>query len=125
MEGKKFEILEKKMCKELQTLEEKYMSGADLAEVDVKRIDMLAHALKSLATYRAMHEAEEFGEEEALSGARGRSSVTGRYMSRDGGNSFSEGYSRGYSEAMSQMQNGGTSGHYPVRQWQYPNQGTW
>lgn len=32
----------------------------------------------------------------------------GRYVSRDGGNSYSEGFSRGYSEAMRQ------SGHYPM-----------
>lgn len=117
MGEKKFEILEKKMCKELQTLEDKYMAaGSELAEADLKRIDVLAHALKSLATYRAMHEAEEY-DEENLSGARGRSPSTGRYVSRDSGNSYSEGYSRGYSEAMSQMQNG-NSGHYPMQpQW--------
>lgn len=113
MAEKKFELLEKKMCKELQALEDKYVSGGEMSSAELEKIDMLAHALKSLATYRAMHEAEEMGEEEGFSGVRGRSSVTGRYVSREGGNSFSEGYSRGYSEAMSQMQ-GGNSGHYPM-----------
>lgn len=126
MEGRKFELLEKKMCKELGILEDKYASGAEMSETDLKRIDLLVHSLKSLATYRAMYEAEHAPvmAEEELSGARGRSSVTGRYVSRDSGNSFSDGYSRGYSEAMSQMQNG-NSGRYPSHPWQYPNQGSW
>lgn len=53
------------------------------------------------------------GEMDSISGRRGRSSVTGRYISRDGGSSYADGYSQGYSEAMNQM-NGVNSGHYPM-----------
>ena len=122
MEGKKFEILEKKMCKELQNLEDKYANGAEMSEGELRKADMLVHALKSLATYRAMVEADE-PEEEGFSGRRGRSPVTGRYVSRDGGSSYTDGYSQGYSEAMAQMQNG-NSGHYPMPPWN-PNRGDW
>ena len=76
----KYDMLEEKMCKELDMLEDKYRNGMELAEADLKRIDCLAHALKSLATYKAMREAEEYGE---MSGRRGRSMTTGRYISRD------------------------------------------
>ena len=56
---KKHEVLENKMCKELEIIEEKYRSGAEMSEADLKKVDMLAHALKSLATYEAMKEASE------------------------------------------------------------------
>lgn len=113
MEEKKYKILEQKMCKELELLEEKYRGGADMAPQDLDRIDKLYHALKSKATYDAMKEAEE-GYDDGLSGRRGRSVMTGRYMSRDGGESYAEGYSRGYSEAMNQMNGENNSGHYPM-----------
>lgn len=108
MEDKKHEILEKKMCKELELLEAKYENNpGEMTIQDVDKIDKLYHALKCKATYDAMKEAEEY--EGGFSGARGRSPVTGRYVSRDGGASYADGYSHGYSEAMSQM-----SGHYPM-----------
>lgn len=123
MDMKCHEVLEQKMCKELEQLEAKYASNPaqQLSSQDLEAIDKLYHALKSLATYTAMKESEEYGEEGwsseggagGNSGRRGRSSVTGRYVSRDGGSSYADGYSQGYSEAMSQM-NGGNSGHYPM-----------
>lgn len=105
----KFEVLEKKMCMELEAIEQKLQAGAEMTETDLKRADMLAHAMKSLATYTAM---KEYDEEDYsggdISGRRGRG-MNGRYVSRDGGSSYADGYSRGYSEAMNQ------SGH-----WNYP-----
>lgn len=126
MEDKQYEILEQKMCKELEMIEAKYRQNprSDMDVQDLEKVDKLVHALKSLSTYKAMKEAEEYGEEGfsgysgegGNSGRRGRSPVTGRYVSRDGGASFADGYSRGYSEAMSQMSQaqGGNSGHYPM-----------
>lgn len=104
----KFEVLEKKMCMELDAIEQKLQAGAEMTETDLKRADMLAHAMKSLATYKAMKEAEEYETGGDISGRRGRG-MNGRYVSRDGGSSYADGYSRGYSEAMNQ------SGH-----WNYP-----
>lgn len=58
-----------------------------------------------------MEDAEEYMEESgesengSMSGRRGRSPSTGRYMSRADGRSqlsYADGYSRGYSEAMRQ-----------------------
>jgi len=116
----KFEALEKAMCKELETLEKKLGGMAEMSVQDLEKVDKLAHAMKSLATYKAMKEAEEYEEgEEGFSGRRGRA-MNGRYVSRDGGSSYSDGYSQGYAEAMSQM-NGGNSGHYPMMPPYYPN----
>ena len=110
MEMKKHEILEQRMCKELDALESKLVSGADMSMSDLDKIDKLYHALKSKATYDAMKDAENYGEE-GMSGYRGRA-ANGRYVSRDdGGQSYADGYSQGYSEAMNQMNN---SGHYPM-----------
>ena len=110
MEMKSHEILEQKMCKELDALEEKMMSGADMSMNDLEKIDKLYHALKSKATYDAMKEAKYYSEE-GMSGYRGRD-TNGRFVSREDGRSYTDGYSQGYSEAMSQMNQIGNSGHY-------------
>lgn len=118
MEGK-HDILEQKLCREIEILEQKYQNMAgEMSVQDVDKLDKLYHTLKSKATYDAMKEAEEeYGYEDGMSGRRGRAS-NGRYVSRDSGASYEAGYSQGYSEAMSQM-NGGNSGHYPM----YPGGG--
>lgn len=115
MEAKNHEILEQKMCKEIELIENKYMnSNGEMAIQDLEKLDKLFHTLKSMATYYAMKEAEEYTEG-GMSGYRGRA-ANGRYVSRDSGESYSEGYDRGYSEAMNRMsgRNGGDgySGHY-------------
>ena len=94
MEFKKHEILEQKLCKELDTLEDKYRSGAELSENDLKRIDMLYHALKNKAKYEGEKEAEEYNMHSMSYENRG--GYSGRRSSRDMG------------------PNGGNSGHYPM-----------
>lgn len=84
--------LEKKMCRELDALEEKYRTNAELSESDLRRADLLLHSLKSMATYKAMREAEEmnnqsYGMNPSRSGGydnsyRGRDNM-GRYTSND------------------------------------------
>jgi len=94
----KFEALEKSMCKEMMAIEQKMKNGTEMSETDLKRVDMLAHALKSLATYTAMKEAEEeYSEDEgSMSGRRGRA-MNGRFVSRDQGPmSYDDGYSGHY-----------------------------
>lgn len=109
MEMKKHDILEQKLCKEIELIENKYMANnGEMAIQDVEKLDKLYHTLKSMATYKAMKEAEEY-EEGGMSGRRGRG-ADGRYVSRDSGEEWNDGYDRGYSEAMSRM--GGNSGHY-------------
>ena len=95
-----FENLEKCMQKELEVFEQKMKSGTEMSTADLEKIDKLAHALKSLATYTAMKETEEEYSEGGMSGRRGRG-MNGRYVSRDGG-SYADGYSQGYSEGMRQ-----------------------
>lgn len=127
MDMKCNEVLEQKMCKELEMIQAKYAQNPaqEMSIQDLDKVDKLYHALKSQATYIAMKEAEEYeGDFSGMggnSGYRGRSSVTGRFVSRDMGSSqnqsYSDGYSQGYSEAMNQMNgngNGGNSGHYPM-----------
>lgn len=104
----KFEVFEKALCRELDILEQKFRGGAEMNPQDLDRLDKISHAMKSLETYKAMKEAEEYGRsEDGMSGRRGRG-TDGRYVSRDGGRSYADGYSQGYAAAMSQM-----SGHYP------------
>ena len=91
----KFEALEKKLCQELEAIEQKVKGGAEMSVQDLEKIDKLAHAMKSLATYKAMREAEEW-DEEGMSGRRGRA-MNGRYVSRDyGPRSYDDGYSGYY-----------------------------
>jgi len=109
-----FENLKRVAMNELKKLDTAYAGKEEFSESDVKKFDCVAHGLKCLLTANKMIEAEEY--EDGMSGARGRSPMTGRYVSRDGGNrSYEEGYSRGYSEAM------GNSGHFPY----YPEPRRW
>lgn len=101
----KFEALEKAMCHELEKIAQKLDGGTEMSTADLDKIDKLTHAMKSLATYEAMRNPEEW--EDGMSGRRGRG-MDGRYVSRDGGASYADGYSNGYAEGMRQ------SGHWPM-----------
>ena len=69
---------------EMEKLDEKLGNGAQLTSQELAHIDLMAHALKSLATYDAMRNASGFdGSYDGESYARGRSRTTGRYVSRD------------------------------------------
>ena len=112
---KRYENLEEAMCKELEMIQARYAQNPamEMSIQDLEKVDKLYHALKSMATYNAMKEAEEY-EQDGFSGRRGRA-ANGRYVSRDASpdRSYADGYSEGYSEAMKEM-NGGNSGHYPM-----------
>ena len=75
--------------REMEELEKKYKSGAQLTAKDLEDIDKMAHALKSLKTYEAMDGNSEYDGSSYRgsydSYARGRSRMTGRYVSRDDG----------------------------------------
>lgn len=123
-----FRNLKRVAMRELQKLDAKYADKEEFGEADAKMYDCLMHGLKCQLTAEAMMQAEE-SEAEGMSGRRGRSSVTGRYVSRDGGQSYADGYSQGYSEAMTQHPDGQSyadgynqgyseamrvSGHWPI-----------
>lgn len=109
-----YENLEKAMCKELEKLDKKYTADVEMNPTDLERADLLYHAMKSAATYHAMKDAEEWDDDEGEDGyseargmrrgrsyrggsyARGRNMRTGRYMSRDMGDGYSERYPMDY-----------------------------
>ena len=96
-----FEGICEAIHRELQKLDEKYTTGAQLSGQDLKDIDLMAHTLKSIAGYEAMKGNSGYNSGyEGDSYARGRSRTTGRYVSRDGGysgyNSQDDGYGRRY-----------------------------
>lgn len=72
MEGKRHEILEQKMCKELDAIEEKYRGGADMTTQDLDKIDKLAHSLVSLMKYNMLKETEEYSEDGRMQNMSGR-----------------------------------------------------
>ena len=80
MDGMNHDILEQKMCKELKLLEDKYATAAgEMTVEDLKKIDMLYHALKSKATYDAMKEAGDYGYDSQMSGRRYGGWMSGHY----------------------------------------------
>ena len=69
--------------RELESIDNKLMGGkAPMNSQDLENIDKLSHALKSLKTYEAMEGYSEHDGGDSY--ARGRSRMTGRYISRDG-----------------------------------------
>ncbi len=97
-----FDVFEKAICKELETIEQAWKTKPEMSTQDLDRIDKLFHALKDLQTCRAMKEAEEYGNDmssDNMSGYRGRA-ANGRFVSRES-QSYAEGYSRGYDEGRS------------------------
>ena len=76
--------------RELDQLEQKYSGGAQVSAKDLEDIDKMSHALKCLKTCEAMEGHSEYdggsydGGSYDGSYARGRSRMTGRYVSRDG-----------------------------------------
>ena len=116
-----FENLKRVAMNELKKLDTAYANKEEFSPEDAKKYDCLMHALKSHLTSCAMMEAENYSENENVSGRRGRNPVNGQYMSMDRGNSntsYADGYSRGYSEAMAQNQSG-YSYMYPPRPYHY------
>ena len=103
------EIIEKQLCKEAMQIAEQIQKNQTMSIQDLEKLDKLYHTMKSKATYEAMEEANEYANERGMSGNqngnsgyRGRA-ANGRYVSRMSGNSYSDGYERGYSEAMNHM----------------------
>lgn len=87
-----FEGICEALHREMDMLEEKYSnSKSPMNAQDLEHIDKMAHALKSLKAYEAMTGNSEY---DGGSYARGRSRMTGRYISRDGGYDSRDGYYR-------------------------------
>lgn len=76
-----FEGICEAIHKEMDALDEKYAKGTQLSTQDLEHIDLMAHALKSIKGYETMLGHSEY---DGGSYARGRSRVTGRYVSMEG-----------------------------------------
>ena len=87
-----FEGICEALHREMDQLDEKFAGGAQMSGQELEHIDKMAHALKSLETYKAMKGNSEYGGSYEGSYARGRSRMTGRYISRDEG-PMNNGYS--------------------------------
>lgn len=115
---KEMKNLKRVAQEELEKLDAKYASQSEFTKDDAELYKCLWIGFeKQLRAEQILSEMGEFDEDEmpGMSGRRGRA-MNGRYVSRDGGNSYAAGYSQGYSEAMGQM-----SGHYPM----YPDRVHW
>lgn len=108
---KEFKNLKRIAQEELEKLDAQYANKSEFTAADAEMYKCLMMALEKQMRIEQIQEEMGMGEEEGMegmSGRRGRSPMTGRYVSRDGGNSYADGYSQGYSEGMRQM-----SGHWP------------
>ena len=120
---KRYIMLENKLCKELELLEEKYRTGAEMSEGDLRRIDLLVHAMKSLATYTAMKQAEmgqynqsgSYNSYNMNGNSYGNNSYANSYTNNDMRNDMMR--SRGMGSEM--------SGHYPMNYPMYPEERRW
>lgn len=115
------EIVLKHVCKEIELIADQIHKNGTMSDKDLDRLDKLYHTKKDMLTCLAM---EEEYPEGGMSGYRGRSPSTGRYVSRESNNSYEEGYSKGYTAAMNQN-GGGNSGHYPMQNPYYPEPRRW
>jgi hypothetical protein len=114
---KRYMMLENKLCKELELLEEKYRTGAEMSEGDLRRIDLLVHSMKSLATYTAMKQAENNSTQNSSYNNFPASSYDGPL-----GNSYGAYSNNMNMRGMRSRESGpDMSGHYPY----YPEERRW
>lgn len=125
-----YEVTMRQLCMEADQIAESIQKNKTMSTQDLEKLDKIYHLKKSMLTAKAMEDAEGYSMD-GVSGYRGRA-ANGRFVSRaQGGNSYTDGYEQGYSEAMSQAngysqgyseamsqmrreQNGESSGHYSM-----------
>lgn len=81
----KEDVIEKRLCEEVKLIEKKLMSvdPGKMDEVDLRRLDLLYHTLKSKAGYEEKKEMQEYGYDQSqMSGRRGYSRMSGYYDER-------------------------------------------
>ena len=112
---KEMKNLKRVAQEELEKLDAKYASLSEFTAADAEMYKCLVMALEKQMRIEQISDEMGSGEyEDQMSGRRGRSPSTGRYVSQDAGgdysgNSYAEGYSQGYSAAMNHQ-----SGHWPM-----------
>ena len=102
-----FKNLKRIAIEEAEKLDAAYANKSEFTEKDAELYKCLMSGLKDQLTAEAMLKADGYEEEmeDGFSGRRGRA-ANGRYVSRDGGQSYAEGYSQGYNEGMKQSREG-------------------
>lgn len=86
------DLIENQLLKERDQIAENIQKNQSISSQELEKLDKIYHALKSMATYCAMKEADEYQN-------RSHTSMV-RDTNRE---SYEEGYNRGYSEAMNRM----------------------
>lgn len=97
------DIIEEKLCKEIEEIKEKLRNGGKISESDAQRLDLLYHTLKSKAGYESMKGKDQYG----MGGMsyENRMGYSGAYSMDMGPGSPGR-----YGRSMAQ----GYSGHYPM-----------
>lgn len=117
-----YKNLKRVVLNELRMLDEQYASKDQFSDVDAKKYDILAHALKCHLTACAMLKAEEEYDDDdhggGMSGRRGRNMHNGEYVSREEAN---QSYSDGFQDGVNAMNNNQSGHHlmyprYPYRE---------
>ena len=110
---KEMKNLKRVAQEELEKLDAKYANLSEFTAADAEMYKCLTMALEKQLRIEQI-EGEMYSEdyEGDMSGRRGRA-ANGRYISMEGGSSYADGYSHGYSEGMRQ------SGHYPMPPYRY------
>ena len=100
-----FKNLKRVAKEEVEKLDAAYANKSEFTDKDAELYKCLMSGLKDQLAVEGMMNAgeyEEGGDEpEGMSGRRGRA-MNGRFVSRDGGQSYADGYSQGYNEGMRQ-----------------------
>lgn len=100
-----FKNLKRVAKEEAEKLDAAYANKSEFTEKDAEMYKCLMSGLKDQLAVEGMMNAqeqeEEYEETEGMSGRRGRA-MNGRFVSREGGQSYAEGYSQGYNEGMKQ-----------------------
>ena len=104
---KEMKNLKRVAQEELEKLDAKYANLSEFTAADAEMYKCLVMALEKQMRIEQI-DGEMYGEGEyGMSERRGRG-ANGRYISMEGGNSYADGYSNGYNEAMRQ------SGHWTM-----------
>lgn len=125
---KRYLVLEKALCRELEILEEKYRNGQEMNEGDIRRADLLTHTLKSMAGYTAMKQAEGYGYDNSYAyGNRPpmNNNMNNNNMNNNMNNSYMNNMSNSYDNRSDMSRNNDMSGHYPPDYPMYPENRRW
>jgi hypothetical protein len=103
-------VIKKQLCKEAEQIAEQIQKNNSMSVQDLEKLDKIYHLKKNMLKVSEMEGLDDYQgpgmsneiNQNGNSGYHGRA-ANGRYVSRMSGNSYADGYDRGYSEAMNHM----------------------